>query len=75
MMFPVMCDEISPIKRNQKLSLGDVYLKANVLQMDLKQVATLGVIDICSVSGKDVYLVLWKIQLDPSSCFIWTQEN
>lgn len=63
------------MKRNQKLSLVDVYLKANPLQMNLKQVAILGVIDMCSVSGKDVYLALWKIQLDPSSCFIWTREN
>lgn len=75
MASPLECDKAHQGKRNRELSLGDVCLKASSPQMDLRRVAARGVIDICSISGKDVDLALWKIQLDQSSCFIWTQES
>lgn len=72
---PPECEKVHQGQRNQELLRADVCPKASSLQMDLRQVAALRVIDICSISGKDVYLALWKIQLDQSGCFIWTQES
>lgn len=62
-------------QRNQDLIGGDACPKAGFPQMNLGRVAGLGVIGICSISGKGVYLALWRIQLDQSSCFVWTQES
>lgn len=71
---PTGCDKAYQEKKESgALRLGDVCLKASSLQRNLRQVAALRVIDICNVSGKDVFLR--KIQLDQSSCFIWTQES
>lgn len=72
---PPGCEKAHQGQRNQDFFRGGACPKATFLQMNLRHVAALGVIDTCSISGKDVYLALWKIQLDQSSCFVWTQES
>lgn len=54
MVSPPGCEEVHQGKRDQEPTGGGVCPKASSLQMDLR------VIDVCSISGKDVILPFGK---------------